>query len=46
MHISNIFTHNQKSYLVDVCSYKKCGEHYMRILLDIENKDGIAYSIL
>ena len=46
MYISNIFTHNQKSHLVDVCSYKKCGVHYMQILLDTKNKDGVAYSIL
>ena len=46
VHISNIFIHNQKSYVINVCSYKKLEEHYMRILLDIKNKDSIVYSIL
>ena len=46
MHISNTFIHNQKSYVINVCSYKKMEEHYMRILLDIKNKDSIFYSIL
>ena len=46
VHISNIFIHNQKSYVINVCSYKKLEEHYMRILLDVKNKDSIVYSIL
>ena len=46
VHISNTFIHNQKSYVINVCSYKKMEEHYMRILLDIKNKDSIVYSIL
>ena len=32
--------------MINVCSYKKLEEHYMRILLDIKNKDSIVYSIL
>ena len=46
VHISNIFIHNQKSYVINVCSYKKLEEHYMRILFDIKNRDSIVYSKL
>ena len=46
VHISNIFIHNQKSHKINVRSYKNLEEHYMQILLDIENKESIAYLIL
>ena len=45
VHISNTFIHNQKSNVINVCSYQKLEEHCMRILLDIRNKDSIVYSI-
>ena len=46
VHISNIFIHNQISYVIYVCSYKKLDENCMRIIFDIKNKDSIVYSIL
>ena len=46
VHISNTFIHNQESYVIYVCFYKKLEENCMRIILDIKNKDSIVYSIL
>lgn len=44
-HLSSVFKHNQKSYLVDVWSNKKYEKQYMRLILDLKNKNTIAYLI-
>lgn len=46
IHSTSLFTHNQKSYLVDVCSNNRHGKYCMRVLVDIKNKDSIVYHIL
>lgn len=44
-HLGSVFKHNQKSYLVDVWSNKKYEKQYMRLILDLKNKNTIAYLI-
>ena len=46
IHSTSLFTHNENSYLVDVCSNNRHGKNCMRVLVDMKNINSIVYHVL
>ena len=46
IHSTSLFTHNENSYLVDICSNNKHGKYCMRVLVDMKSVNSIVYQVL
>ena len=46
IHSTSLFTHNENSYLVDICSNNRHGKYCMRVLVDTKNINSIVYHVL
>ena len=46
IHSTSLFTHNENSYLVDVCPNNRHGKYCMRVLVDMKNINSTVYHVL